>query len=114
MLTAGVLNIYLNTLFVPQYGITAAAYTTLASYIFMMFCSWAVSKFILKNPELPMMKMLQYVLLLFLILPLYYFLIDLEMNYFLNLLLRLIVFGIIAVIIFWSKIINLKLDTKKQ
>ena len=114
MLTAGVLNIYLNTLFVPQYGITAAAYTTLASYIFMMFCSWAVSKFILKNPELPMMKMLQYVLLLFLILPLYYFLIDLEMNYFLNLLLRLIVFGIIAVIIFWSKISNLKFDTKKQ
>ena len=110
MLTSGILNIYLNMYFVPSYGYEAAAYTTLASYVFMMMVSWIVNKFILKNPDLPFFKMMQYILLLFLVLPIYYFLIDLDMNYFLNLLLRLFVFGIIAVVIFWSKLSTIKLE----
>ena len=109
MIIAGILNIYLNMYFVPFYGFGAAAYTTLASYAFMMSLSWVVNKFILKNPDLPLLHMLKYIVLLFLLLPIYYYLIDLEMNYILNILLRLTVFGIVAVIIFWSKLSTLKL-----
>ncbi len=110
MIIAGILNIYLNMYFVPLYGWQAAAYTTLASYAFMMVLSWIVNKFILKNPDLPMFQMLKYVALLFLLLPIYYYVIDIEMNYFLNILLRLVVFGIVAIIIFWSKLSTLKFN----
>ncbi|MBU7045681.1 MAG: oligosaccharide flippase family protein [Theionarchaea archaeon] len=44
VLTAGVLNIVLNAIFIPQYGYIAAAYTTLISYFVMFLLTWVTVK----------------------------------------------------------------------
>ncbi len=43
-LSAGIVNIILNLIFIPKYGYIAAAYTTVASYFVMFLLSWIVSK----------------------------------------------------------------------
>lgn len=58
LLSAGVLNVFLNMAYIPTYGYKAAAYTTLISYIFMALVSWITSTFWLKMPELPLLKIL--------------------------------------------------------
>ena len=44
VLTAGILNIVLNAVFIPRYGYIAAAYTTLVSYFVMFFLTWVTVK----------------------------------------------------------------------
>lgn len=46
---AAVLNYGLNALMIPQYGYIAAAYTTLASYIVLMFFHYLATRFYLKE-----------------------------------------------------------------
>lgn len=45
---AAVLNMLLNIIYVPQYGYFAAAYTTLISYIVLLFGHYYITKYILK------------------------------------------------------------------
>lgn len=45
---SGIINIFLNVLFIPRYGYAAAAYTTLFSYLCMAALAWGINKFILK------------------------------------------------------------------
>ncbi|MCR5557058.1 MAG: polysaccharide biosynthesis C-terminal domain-containing protein, partial [Butyrivibrio sp.] len=47
-ITAGVINIILNVIFIPKFGFIAAAYTTLASYFVNMFMHFFVTRFVLK------------------------------------------------------------------
>lgn len=44
VLSAGILNLVLNFLFIPQYGYIAAAITTLASYLFLLFLMIILSR----------------------------------------------------------------------
>lgn len=53
-LASGLLNIYLNYLFIPRYGYTAGAYTTLISYLFMAITAWICNKYILKLYSTPL------------------------------------------------------------
>ncbi|MCR5687533.1 MAG: oligosaccharide flippase family protein [Lachnospiraceae bacterium] len=46
---AALINYVLNAAFIPRYGYTAAAYTTLASYIVLMVMHFVMVKFILKE-----------------------------------------------------------------
>ena len=74
VLLSGVLNIFLNLWFIPLYGFTAAAYTTLVSYFFMMLLSVFVTTFILKLPALPLGRIIKYIVLLTSVVSLNYFL----------------------------------------
>lgn len=49
VLTAGILNIILNALFISRYGYVAAAYTTVASYFVMFMLTWGTVKMIFKQ-----------------------------------------------------------------
>ena len=45
---AAIMNIALNAIFIPRYGYVAAAYTTLASYIALMFIHFLITRMVLK------------------------------------------------------------------
>jgi len=47
------LNFGLNVIFLPIFGYVAAAYSTLASYVFLTALAWATSKYILKHTVVP-------------------------------------------------------------
>lgn len=47
-IAAGI-NYILNSIFIPQYGYVAAAFTTLASYIVLMFMHYIMVRFVLKE-----------------------------------------------------------------
>jgi O-antigen/teichoic acid export membrane protein len=47
-LASGVLNIFLNTIYIPMYGYKAAAWTTFASYLTMTILGYLVSAYVLK------------------------------------------------------------------
>lgn len=46
---AAALNLVLNIVFIPKYGYIAAAYTTLVSYIALMFIHYFINRFIMKS-----------------------------------------------------------------
>jgi O-antigen/teichoic acid export membrane protein len=50
VLVGGVINIILNILLIPLYGITGTAYATLLSYVISIILSWAIGKFIFPIP----------------------------------------------------------------
>ena len=56
-LVAGVVNIILNSIFIPEYGNVAAAYTTVASYALMFILHYLNMRYILKEKEnIPKLK----------------------------------------------------------
>lgn len=54
----GVVNVIANIILIPKYGIIAAAYTTLGSFILMAFLSWTVNFSIIKIDSVPVRNML--------------------------------------------------------
>jgi O-antigen/teichoic acid export membrane protein len=74
VLVSGLVNILLNLYFIKLKGYTyqAAAYTTLVSYIVMMLLSIFVTKYILKLPPLPLVRILKYIVLLGIIIAINY------------------------------------------
>jgi O-antigen/teichoic acid export membrane protein len=56
LIFVSLLNILLNTIYIPKYGYQAAAYTTLFSFICMFFLSWFCSERMSKAPALPAYK----------------------------------------------------------
>jgi O-antigen/teichoic acid export membrane protein len=54
----GGVNIVLNIIYVPRYGIIAAAYTTLFSFVLMAILSWIINRELLKIESVPIGKML--------------------------------------------------------
>lgn len=47
-LFGGILNIILNSIYIPLYSYEAAVYTTLASYVLMFIATWSICKWFLK------------------------------------------------------------------
>lgn len=58
ILSAGALNVVLNAIYIPQYGATAGAITTVVSYIFQFLLVYIIVKFILKVDLLELYKLL--------------------------------------------------------
>jgi O-antigen/teichoic acid export membrane protein len=54
----GVVNVVANIVLIPEYGIIAAAYTTLGSFVLMAFLSWIVNLSIIKIDSVPVSNML--------------------------------------------------------
>lgn len=53
VITAGVVNIVLNAVFIPRYGYVAAAHTTLVSYLLLGVTTWLVARFVIEARETP-------------------------------------------------------------
>ncbi|MGD8567768.1 MAG: oligosaccharide flippase family protein [Gammaproteobacteria bacterium] len=54
----GVVNVVANIIFIPKFGIVAAAYTTLGSFILMAFLSWVVNLYIIRIDSVSVRNML--------------------------------------------------------
>lgn len=54
LLGSGILNVVLNSIFIPKYGYTASAYTTAVSYLTMMISAWLLCKIYLKVHTAPL------------------------------------------------------------
>jgi O-antigen/teichoic acid export membrane protein len=50
-ISAAVINIVLNIIFIPKYGGTGAAITTLISYVFLFVFHEIIARFVIKNFE---------------------------------------------------------------
>ncbi|MBI4234998.1 polysaccharide biosynthesis C-terminal domain-containing protein [Candidatus Peregrinibacteria bacterium] len=77
VLAAGVLNVILNALFIPDFGYIAAAYTTAVSYFAMAVFAFIVSKKVLKIYCVPLWPILKILALLVPFVVAYYFVIGL-------------------------------------
>ena len=47
-ISTGLINVWLNYLFIPIYGSIAAAFTTLFSYLFVLFLTFIVAKYLIR------------------------------------------------------------------
>ncbi len=90
-LIGAITNILLNIIFIPYYGINAAAYTTLIAYFIVLLVRWNDSKRYIKL-ELPIPEVVRNVILVFIQLYLYY------LKGGIALLMRLLLFAIFLVI----------------
>ncbi len=105
ILASGLLNVFLNMYFIPLYGYQAAAYTTLFSYIIMMFLSVITTTYILKLPTLPLGNILKYIAFLAIMVTLNYtFGRPNEGLHFGWILYKMCLFGLLGVALFYNKI----------
>ncbi|HPJ68323.1 MAG TPA: oligosaccharide flippase family protein [Desulfobacteraceae bacterium] len=103
-ISAGILNIVLNALFIPKYGYIAAAYSTLASYAYLYIIETIISKYFLKYHIFSPGKLKIEFIVLGGVLILYYLLFSTSSVFsFQNLVLKLLIVGITVTILFWKK-----------
>ena len=76
-LCAAIINIVLNFLLIPSYGILGAAIATLIGYVFSFLFHDIIARFIVKNFEYSFMFYLKGLLPLLMVIVFYYFTIDL-------------------------------------
>ncbi|MDZ4726937.1 MAG: oligosaccharide flippase family protein [Leptospira sp.] len=62
VLCGGIINIYLNSVFIPIYGYIAAAYTTIVSYVIMLMSSYFLTRYYFKSFYFPMNVNLLYII----------------------------------------------------
>lgn len=102
---SGLINILLNAYYIPDNGYSAAAYTTFASYLFMMLLSWVITHFWLKFPALAFGRMWLASLPIILVAFIYYYFnwdeygLDWRL-----IILKLVLFGVSAIFLFWNSI----------
>lgn len=104
VLTAGILNIVLNALFIPKYGYVAAAYTTVVSYFVMFFLAWVTAKRISDQRVTPLWMIWKPTVIMFCFIAFVYFLNRLDVNVVVFLVLKLMALALFGIIIFWREI----------
>lgn len=107
VLLSGLINIFLNVYFIKIKGYTyqAAAYTTLVSYIMMMFFSIIVTKYILKLPPLRLVRILKYIVLLGIIISINYTFGEPNVGLHIGwILFKGILFTILVILLFYDKL----------
>jgi O-antigen/teichoic acid export membrane protein len=100
VVTAGVVNVVLNAIFIPRYGYIAAAYTTLASYFLLGFWAWVVARFVITSRATPTKVVGKPLLLLFICLGFYYLAGNAGIPVWLALVVKIILFLTFAAIVF--------------
>ena len=100
VILSGVLNIVLNSIFIPRYGYFAGAYTTAISYLFMGIITWIVSKYIIKTYSFPIIKVLKSLSLFTVFAVIFFVFRNLEMNLVLLILVKLILISILIFLLF--------------
>ncbi|MCD6579591.1 polysaccharide biosynthesis C-terminal domain-containing protein, partial [bacterium] len=111
-LIAGILNIILNYIFIPKYGIFAAAFTTMVSFFFLAILHYINARFILKEEVIPIKIFLPGLLLVLLTLPVFYLLNNINLPYFFSLFVK-ISFFLIIMFIFFKRSNNLSMAERK-
>lgn len=103
-ISAGILNIVLNALFIPKYGYIAAAYSTLASYAYLYIIETIISKFILRYHIFSPGKLkMEFAVLGGVLLSYYSFFSTKNEFSFPNLLLKLLIVCLTVIMLFWKK-----------
>lgn len=106
-LSGGILNVVLNSIFIPKYGFVAAAYTTLASYFYIFMVEFIVSKFVLKFHVFDYTKIKVEILVIVLAVILYYTIFNsTHMSLIVDIILKLLLLAGFLVIIFWREKTN--------
>ena len=100
VLIAVFVNIGLNFYYIPIYGYMAAAYTTLASYLVMLFTTLIVTEMALKLPSLPGKRILVLSIYLLLLVVVYYLFIPQDALNPFGLLLKSFLFAIMALTLY--------------
>lgn len=101
VLGAGIMNVLLNSVFIPWFSETGAAVSFVISYVCMALGSWSISFFVLKVHCISIRKMFRLVLLLVLfVVPLFFvFHID---NYLLKIGLKILLWGMFIVLLLFN------------
>jgi O-antigen/teichoic acid export membrane protein len=104
--TTAVVNFVLNLLLIPKYGYEIAAYTTLASFMILFATTYWVCKFY-TNLTIPRWTVfLDYIIIIVLAIGIGYFLSNFILNIWLLILIKLIVFSVILLYLFYDKIVS--------
>ncbi len=101
---AGILNIVLNSIYIPIYGYEAAAYTTVVSYLFLALLGAFCSITLLKNTPPPLYNIVVCTLYLFIILGCQYFISERMEESIQSLSVKIVVFIILFLILFGGKV----------
>ncbi len=101
ILLSGVAVIVLNMIFIPIYGYIAAAAAASASYLLMAFLAWLVNR-LLKLRGYPVKKIFIPLFVFFAFTAVYYLLLTLP-AYWMQLTLKIIAIGLIAIALFWQE-----------
>jgi len=104
VLTAGILNILLNKLFIPRFGYIAGAYTTVISYFVQFWICWLVVKLILRERVTPLWIIWEPTLIMFGFIAFAYFLSNLGLNTLLFIFIKLMLLGLFSFIVFYKEI----------
>ena len=104
VLSAGILNIVLNALFIPRYGYIAAAYTTLVSYFFLFLLTWVVVKKISEQRITPLWMIWKPAVLMFGFIIINYITNQLDLEFFTFLLIKVIMLILFNIVVFWREI----------
>lgn len=102
---AGIMNIVLNSIYIPQYGYVAAAYTTLASYLFLVILAAFVAVGVFKYPAPPLKQIILSTLTISMVAIAAHFLLETEISFLLAFLTKSIIFITLFLILFGSKLI---------
>jgi len=113
-LSAGLLNILLNAIFIPRYGYLAGAYTTLISYLFMFFLAWIIAKFILNLRVSPLWLFWKPTLIMLAFTAFIYFIKGFNLSEMYLVLIKLILLAIFCFIIFYKEIANILIITNDK
>lgn len=104
VLTAGILNIVLNALFIPEYGYVAAAYTTVVSYFVMFFLAWVTAKRISDQRITPLWMIWKPAVIMFVFIALVYYVNSLNPAVIVFLAVKMVTLALYAVAVFWREI----------
>jgi len=111
VLSAGIVNIILNLIFIPEYGYIAAAYTTTFSFFLMFIFNWITAKYILKQRTTPLWTIWKPTIIMFFLISIAYFAIYMNLDYLFLLIIKIGIIFIFSLIVFFkeSKTIYLNL-----
>ncbi|MDB5228751.1 MAG: polysaccharide biosynthesis protein [Bacteroidota bacterium] len=101
---AAIINFVLNLILIPIYGYPVAAYTTLVSYGFMLVCTYIICKKFLSVRVPAVIRFIDYILIIILVLIANYFITGYIENWWLQIGVKLIVYGLV-ILYLWRNII---------
>jgi O-antigen/teichoic acid export membrane protein len=101
-MVVAVVNFVLNIIFLPQYGYVAGAYVTVFSFFLLFILAWWVAKFLLRQPVTPLNIFFKPSAIFILAVLLYFYITTLPIGGWQSLALRLALFVVSSVMLFWS------------
>ena len=107
------INIILNAIYIPKYGYTAGAYTTVISYLIMALLTWLVVKFYLNMHVTPLIIIMKPFFMLILFVGFYYAISIFNINFVLSILIKIILSFLLGVLLFRKDLSSLIYKLKK-